>query len=55
MPGGGVQLPGGGEGSPEDMSGLVDGIMHELLSKDVLYQPLQEIGLRYPKWLADHR
>lgn len=47
---GGNQQPG-----PEDMSGLVDGIMHSLLAKDVLYQPIQEIGSRYPQWLADHR
>lgn len=48
-------VPGGQEGSSEDMSGLVDGIMHQLLAKDVLYQPIQEIGARYPQWLADHR
>ena len=39
----------------EDMTGLVDGIMQQLLAKDVLYQPIQEIGARYPQWLADHR
>ncbi len=48
-------VPGGQEGSSEDMSGLVDGIMHQLLAKDVLYQPIQEIGARYPQWLTDHR
>lgn len=41
--------------APEDMSGLVDGIMQQLLAKDVLYQPIQEIGARYPQWLSDHR
>lgn len=48
-------VPEGQQGSTEDMSGLVDGIMHQLLAKDVLYQPIQEIGARYPQWLADHR
>ncbi len=48
-------VPGGQVGSSEDMSGLVDGIMHQLLAKNVLYQPIQEIGARYPQWLADHR
>ncbi len=49
------RVPGVQEGPSEDMSGLVDGIMHQLLAKDVLYQPIQEIGARYPQWLADHR
>ena len=50
-----ARMPGGQEGPSDDMSGLVDGIMHQLLAKDVLYQPIQEIGARYPQWLADHR
>lgn len=46
----------GAQGAPqEDMSGLVDGIMHQLLAKDVLYQPIQDIGSRYPQWLEEHR
>ena len=48
-------VPGAEEGPTEDMSGLVDGIMHQLLSKDVLFQPMSEIGSRYPRWLDDHR
>lgn len=50
-----ARMPGGQEAPSDDMSGLVDGIMHQLLAKDVLYQPIQEIGARYPQWLADHR
>lgn len=49
------RIPANQQGAGEDMSGLVDGIMHQLLAKDVLYQPIQEIGSRYPQWLQDHR
>ena len=37
------------------MGGLADSIMHQLLSKDVLEQPMREIGARYPAWLEQHR
>ena len=29
--------------------------MQQLLSKDVLQDPMKEIGERYPKWLEDHK
>jgi hypothetical protein len=35
-------------------SNLVDSIMRQLLSKEVLYQPLKDIGERYPPWLEAH-
>jgi len=34
---------------------LVDVIMQQLLSKDVLYQPMKDIGARYPEWLQENR
>ena len=49
------RMPANQPGAAEDMSGLVDGIMHQLLAKDVLYQPIQEIGSKYPQWLEEHR
>ena len=49
------RMPAKQEGGGEDMSGLVDGIMHQLLAKDVLYQPIQEIDSRYPQWLQEHQ
>ena len=46
----------GGEGSGSGgLGSLADSIMHQLLSKEVLCQPMQEIGARYPAWLAQHR
>lgn len=29
--------------------------MQQLLSKEVLHEPMKEIGERYPKWLEDHK
>ena len=34
---------------------LVDMIMRQLLAKDVLYEPMKEIGERYPAYLAEAR
>lgn len=34
---------------------LADSIMQQLLSKDVLYQPMKDIGAKYPAWLASRR
>ena len=46
---------GGAEGPPGSMNGLAESIMQQLLSKDVLEQPMREIGERYPAWLEQHR
>lgn len=44
------------EGSEdEESSALVDMIMRQLLSKDVLYEPMREIGAKYPGYLESHR
>jgi Pex19 protein family len=45
----------GGGGEFPGMSSLVDTIMHQLLSKDVLYQPMKDIGTKYPEWLAANK
>lgn len=29
--------------------------MQQLLSKEILHEPMKEIGERYPKWLEDHK
>ncbi|GAQ80592.1 peroxin 19 family protein [Klebsormidium nitens] len=38
----------------EDMQSLMDNMMKQLLSKDVLYEPMKEIGRRYPTWLQEN-
>lgn len=32
----------------------MDTMMQQLLSKDILHEPMKEIGARYPKWLEEH-
>lgn len=47
---------GAGEGDAEgSFASLADSIMQQLLSKDVLYQPMKDIGAKYPAWLATRR
>mmetsp|Transcript_9356 Transcript_9356/g.22524 ORF Transcript_9356/g.22524 Transcript_9356/m.22524 type:complete len:295 (+) Transcript_9356:123-1007(+) len=38
-----------------DMQSLVDSLMEQLLSKEVLYQPMRDIASRYPEWLQANR
>jgi len=42
-------------GGSQDMQGLMDTMMRQLLSKEVLYEPMKEIGDRYPEWLESHK
>ena len=47
---------GTGEGDLDgSFASLADSIMQQLLSKDVLYQPMKDIGAKYPAWLAMRR
>ncbi|KAL1195479.1 Peroxisome biogenesis protein 19-2 [Cardamine amara subsp. amara] len=38
----------------KDLESIVDTMMQQLLSKDILHEPMKEIGARYPKWLEEH-
>ncbi|KAJ0394889.1 hypothetical protein P43SY_000060 [Pythium insidiosum] len=40
-------------GEKSDFQDLVDGMMQQLLSKDVMYEPMKQICERYPSWLAE--
>ncbi|CAK0785827.1 hypothetical protein CVIRNUC_009039 [Coccomyxa viridis] len=52
----GLENLGGPDGDAEgSFASLADTIMQQLLSKDVLYQPMKDIGSKYPTWLATHR
>ena len=42
---------GGDADDNDESSALVDMIMRQLLSKDVLYEPMKEIGAKYPEYL----
>ena len=37
------------------MSGLMESLMRQLLSKEMLHEPLREIAAKYPPWLAKAR
>ncbi|CAI8614335.1 unnamed protein product [Vicia faba] len=39
----------------QDMESIVETMMQQLLSKEILAEPMKEIGARYPKWLEDHK
>lgn len=36
------------------MESIMETMMQQLLSKEILHEPMKEIGERYPKWLAEH-
>ncbi|XP_068669766.1 peroxisome biogenesis protein 19-1-like [Aristolochia californica] len=38
----------------QDMDSMVETMMQQLLSKEILHEPMKEIGERYPKWLEEH-
>lgn len=39
----------------KDSNDVVDGVMKQLLDKELMYQPMKEVCTRYPKWLATHK
>ncbi|CCG82505.1 Putative uncharacterized protein [Taphrina deformans PYCC 5710] len=43
----------GGEGGG-DFSQVLEGMMSQLMSKEILYEPLLELHQKYPTWIAEH-
>ena len=39
-------------GEKEDFSQVVDGMMRQLLSKELMYEPMKQVCEKYPEWLA---
>ncbi|KAM0935594.1 putative pex19 protein [Dioscorea sansibarensis] len=39
----------------QDVNSIVETMMQQLLSKEILQEPMKEIGERYPKWLEEHK
>ena len=37
------------------MESIVETMMQQLLSKEILYEPMKEIGERYPTWLEENK
>ncbi|CAM9584690.1 unnamed protein product [Ascophyllum nodosum] len=42
-------------GEKEDYNGVMDNIMQQLLSRELMYDPIKQICDKYPVWLATHR
>lgn len=41
-------------GEKQDFQEIIDGMMRQLLSKEVMYEPMKEINKKFPKWLAEN-
>lgn len=39
-------------GEKEDFNEVVDGMMRQLLSKELMYEPMKQVCDKYPEWLA---
>ncbi|KAF2740636.1 Pex19-domain-containing protein [Polyplosphaeria fusca] len=45
----------GGEGSDEDFSKVLMGMMEQLTNKEILYEPMKELHEKFPKWMEDNK
>lgn len=43
-----------GAESEEELQGLLENMMSQLMSKDVLYEPLKELHSKFPAYLKDN-
>lgn len=44
-----------GEGSEEDFSKMLLGMMEQLTNKDILYEPMKELDDKYPEWIEQNK
>ena len=44
-----------GDDADADLDGILDSVMGELLSKEVLYEPLKELSVKYPEFLSQNK
>lgn len=42
-------------GSKEDFDNAMDGVMRQLLAKDIMYVPIRQVADSFPSWLAHNR
>ena len=42
-------------GEKEDYNEVIDGVMRQLLSKDLMYDPTKQVCDKFPEWLSIHR
>jgi peroxin-19 len=46
---------GGGMGDAFDQDAVVDGMMQQLLSKEIMYEPMKQVTERFPSWLEENK
>lgn len=54
---------GGGGGGGDDENGdflnnadaMIDGMMEQLMSKDLMYEPMKQVTVKFPQWLAERK
>jgi len=46
---------GGGEGSEEDFSKMILGMMEQLTNKEILYEPMKELDTKFPAWMEKNQ
>ena len=39
----------------ENADAVIDGMMEQLLSKDLMYEPIQQVAERFPQWLQEQQ
>ncbi|KAF9977296.1 Peroxisome chaperone and import receptor [Actinomortierella ambigua] len=47
------QMEGMAEGG--DFQNVLEGMMEQLMSKDILYEPMQDLAQKYPSWLEENK
>ena len=52
---GGSGGTGGESGDDSDLSNLFLNMMHQLTSKELLYEPMKELNEKFPDWLQENR
>jgi peroxin-19 len=45
----------GSEGSDEDFSKVLMGMMEQLTNRDILYEPMKELHDKFPAWMEENR
>ncbi|KAF4344675.1 peroxisomal biogenesis factor 19 [Fusarium beomiforme] len=45
----------GGDGSEEEFSKMLMGMMEQLTNKEILYEPMKELDEKFPEWLIKNR
>ncbi|KAF8714515.1 Pex19 protein family, partial [Rhizoctonia solani] len=48
------QLSQGGDGNEEGLQGMIEGMMGQLMGKEILYEPLVEMNEKFPGYFAEH-